>query len=147
MEQLDKSEVKQILNYISENFGIKNLKLDYLFFKNNKNKIFILTKDFNQLSEVRAAAKGLYFAKRETFGLRLSLEGAQIIGPLATKNIYELKNIEEYMSGKNLDINDELNKLVIIKHKDDFLGCCYYKNGKLTNYLPKERRLKLTSNI
>jgi NOL1/NOP2/fmu family ribosome biogenesis protein len=72
----------------------------------------------------------------------LSIEGSQIIGPKCNKNILELKDEQRelWVKGYDLDIDGDLG-FVIIKNKDDFLGCGKLRNNKLYNYVPKSRRL------
>jgi len=147
MELLSKANIKKILKELSNLYGIRNLKLNYLFFKNPQNKIYIINKDYNKLKDSKFNAIGLYFAKRELPGLRLSIEGSQIIGPLATKNIFEIKDLKDYMTSKNIPCDKKLKSFVIIKHKEDYLGSGLYKQEKILNYLPKERRLKFTLDI
>jgi NOL1/NOP2/fmu family ribosome biogenesis protein len=75
--------------------------------------------------------------------LRLSIEGSQIIGKVAKRNVLELDDdlAKKWMSGEDFEIKTELNGFVIIKNRVDFLGCGRVAKGKLFNYVPKERRV------
>jgi len=143
MRILNTREVKEIIEKLDEQFGF-NEKLDYAFLQNNKEKIFLMSKDLGNVdvSGLRIDSLGLYFAKLEKQGLRLSIEGSQIIGPKCNKNILELKDEQRelWVKGYDLDIDGDLG-FVIIKNKDDFLGCGKLRNNKLYNYVPKSRRL------
>ena len=46
------------------------------------------------------------------------------------------------MSGKDIPCEPQTGKLIIIKHKKDYLGSSIYKQNKLLNFIPKERRMK-----
>lgn len=141
---LSKKEGKKIIKQIQEILGIKNLKLDYLFFKNNDNKVYILSKEFSNLdsSKFRINNLGLYIIKIEPFGLRLSIEGSQLIGPKATKNILEINDPKEWMKGNDIFTDKKFKNCVLIKYKDNFLGSGFYSKGKIINFIPKSRRVR-----
>ncbi|MBI2499139.1 hypothetical protein HYV88_02760 [Candidatus Woesearchaeota archaeon] len=142
--QLSKKEVKKIINQIQETFGIKNLELDYLFFKNNDNKIFILSKEVSNLdpSKFKINNLGLYIIKIEPFGFRLSIEGSQLIGKKATKNILEINDPKEWMKGNDIITDKKFKGCVLIKYKDNFLGSGFYSKEKIINFIPKSRRVR-----
>ncbi len=90
--------------------------------------------------------QGIYFARVESDGIRLSIEGSFLVGPKATKNVVELDNerARRYLAGESVEIEDrELHGWVIVKWRSYFLGSAKAKEGKLINYVPGERRLKL----
>ena len=135
-------EKKQVVKLIKEQFGC-----DYDFeevFISSKNKLFITTKDIAKvnLDELRINNLGLYFGELYDC-LRLSMEGAQIIGRLAKKNVLELNdsNAARWLAGENIELNTEMHGYVIVKNKDDILGCGKVSKNKLYNYVPKERRV------
>jgi len=140
MKPINSKEIKEIHNKLEEQFGYKQ-KLDYLFYINKDNKLFLMTKDFQKLdlSKLRVNSFGLYFGELEKTGLRLSISGSQLIGKNADKNILEINKIEEWLNGQNLECNKELKGWFIVKYKEDFLGCGYCKNGVLMNFISKRR--------
>ena len=140
MKPINSKEIKEIHNKLEEQFGYKQ-KLDYLFYINKDNKIFLMTKDFQKLdlSKLRVNSFGLYFGELEKTGLRLSISGSQLIGKNADKNILEINKIEEWLNGQNLECNKELKGWFIVKYKEDFLGCGYCKNGVLMNFISKRK--------
>ena len=115
---------------------------DYLFFQ-KREKFYIISKKFKDLNieNLNLNSLGLYIAKKENTGIRLSIEGSQIIGPYCNKNILNLKNPNEWLQGKDITTNKKLKGFVIIKHKKDFLGSGYYKKNKILNFIPKSRRI------
>ena len=87
----------------------------------------------------------LYFGRIESDGIRLSIEGSFLVGPKATKNIIELddERARRYLAGESVEIDDkELHGWVIVKWRSYYLGSAKVKNGRLINYVPKERRLR-----
>ncbi|MFH1505412.1 MAG: hypothetical protein ABIE94_00270 [archaeon] len=143
LQILNTRDVKDIIKKLKEQFGYEE-KLDYVVLQNNKGKIYLISRDLVNIEtqNLRVDTLGLYFGKQEADGIRLSIEGSQIIGPKATKNIIELEDEDRdlWVKGYDMDMAGELG-FVIIKNKDDFLGCGKLKNNKLYNYVPKSRRL------
>ncbi|MCX6747325.1 MAG: hypothetical protein NTU63_04310, partial [Candidatus Pacearchaeota archaeon] len=60
------------------------------------------------------------------------------------KNIIELDDLqaEEWFKGHDLEIKEQNNGFKVLKYKDDFVGCGKLSNNRLTNFVPKERRIK-----
>lgn len=147
---LNSKEIKKILNLLKEQYGIKELKIDKAFLKSTKDKLYLVNKKISELEpkSLRINLLGLYFAKEEKNGIRLSIEGSQLIGPKATKNIadFDEEQTKRWMRGEDIDYNGDLEGFVLVKHKNDFYGTGNYKEGKILNYVPKDRRIKrLTS--
>jgi len=142
---LNKKQIKKILQLLNKQFGFKE-DLNYVFLQNKDGKIFIINKSIGNLdlNKLRINSIGLYFCKLEDDGLRMSIEGSQIIGNQAKKNLVELneKQIKEWIAGKDLERKGFLS-YVLIKHKKDFLGCGKAKENKILNFVPKTRRIKV----
>ena len=87
---------------------------------------------------------GLYFGKIEHNEIRLSIEGSQIVGEKATKNILEIskEDSREWLRGFDLETNENLSGFVIIKNNNDFYGTGKIKEGRILNFVPKGRKLK-----
>ena len=142
---LNNKETKEIYKLIEKQWGAK-MKLDYGFLKNNKDRIFVVSKDISKIdtSKLRLNSVGMYFCEYGRVGIRLSIEGSQIIGPKAAKNIVELDEEETRKWFKGEDLEKECRDcsgFVILKSKNDFLGTGKYKNGKVLNYVGKSRRV------
>jgi len=142
---LNSREIKEILKMIEEQWGAK-LKLDCGFLKNLKNRVFIIDKDISKIdtSKLRLNSAGMYFCELDSKGIRLSIEGSQIVGNAATKNIVELNSEEtlNWLKGEALQKEcSNCNGFVILKNKKDFLGSGKYANGKILNYVGKTRRV------
>ncbi|AFK22425.1 hypothetical protein [Pyrococcus sp. ST04] len=89
--------------------------------------------------------EGIYFGKIEADGIRLTIEGAFIVGPKATKNVVEVddERARRWMRGEDIEVNEEGNRWVIVKWRSFWLGGGKLINGVIKNYVPKERRLNV----
>lgn len=143
---LNTREAKQILRHLEDQWGFKE-KIEMTFLMNEKDKIFIISNDLKILQkpeELRIDSLGLYFGELNKGEIRLSIEGSQIVGPKAGKNIIEVSRPEmtEWFKGKDIEKNIEGEpRYVILKHDTDFIGTGRYKDGKILNFVPKARRL------
>ena len=141
---LNSKEIKDILKLIENQWNAK-LTLKYAFLKNNKNRIFIVNKDISKIdfSKLRFNSIGMYFCEINDQDIRLSIEGSQIIGPTATKNIVEIneEQTKQWIKGEDLEIEGNYDGFVIVKYNNDFLGSGKYKNGRVLNYVGKSRRI------
>jgi NOL1/NOP2/fmu family ribosome biogenesis protein len=147
---INSKELKIMLIRLSTQFGIKDTKpfTKLLFLKNHKKKIFLTNKTEKnfKLNLKRSEKAGIYFGTiNKDESIRLSLEGSQIIGKVATKNILQLEHAqaESWLKGYDFDIPQLEDGYYLLKYKEDFLGCGLIKENKLHNFLPKTRRLKV----
>lgn len=144
---LNSKEIKEIYGLIEKQWGVK-IKLDYGFLKNTKNRVFVVNKDISKIDtlKLRINSVGMYFCEMDDKGIRLSIEGSQMIGPKATKNIVELDDEETRRWFRGEDLEKECADcmgFVILKSKNDFLGTGKYANKKILNYVGKTRRVNL----
>lgn len=144
---LNKAEKKKIFEELRVRFCFDG-KLDYVFVELRK-KIKILSKDFKDidLQDLQIENLGLLFAERLEDGLKLSIEGSQLVGPYATTNILELdtEQLKQWMTGGVLRIkeNTKLEEgFVILRHCQDYVGCGKLSNGRLWSSIPLHRRTK-----
>lgn len=151
---LNQNEKKEIENKLKEQFGIKEIQ--GMLVKRGEERIFIYQGNFNEkeirkIEDIRIPIErlGIYFAKIINNELRLSIEGVHILKDQITKNIFELneQQAEEWMMGQDLEIKTGKKGFLIIKYKEDFLGCGKASELKIGNFVPKSRRLKSKSII
>ncbi|MBT3814923.1 hypothetical protein HOE37_00400 [Candidatus Woesearchaeota archaeon] len=147
---LNTRKVKKIKEILIKQFGFFP-KHDYAFLQNEKNRIFMVNKDFGRidLDKLRIDRFGLYFAEHKDNHVRLSKEGAQFLARMAKEEKKELENVFEldepemrtYFKGQDLikDLGSEA-RLILLKYKKDIFGCAKYKEGKILNFLPKIHR-------
>jgi NOL1/NOP2/fmu family ribosome biogenesis protein len=152
---LNSKETKHILEKINNQYGynIDKHDLDYAFLMNKDERIYIVSKDLGNIpyDDMKIDGVGIYFGEVYKDKLRLSIEGAQIIGPHATKNIYDLNydQMISWIKGNEIEFEDVGEELVIVRYlepktqKYDILGCGKYnrQTGKLLNYVSKSRKL------
>ena len=147
MKPLSSSQKKKILEQLEDQFGINSLP--YLFLQFGKDKIRIysgnLSKDnLNSLDKnTRIENMGLYFARIQPDGIRLTIDGIQLVKDQITKNIMEINDnqAEDWFKGNDLDIKAE-SAFKILKNNDEFIGCGKSTGDRITNFVPKERRIR-----
>ena len=146
---LNTNEKKEIENKLKNQFGIKKIK--GLLLKRGQERIFLyqgnLTKkEITKLESAKINIEriGVYFCKFQNHEIRLSIEGTQILKDQITKNIFELnkEQMKTWMKGSELNIKSNLKGIIVMKYKEDFLGCGKASTEKITNFIPKNRRLK-----
>jgi len=142
---LNGKEIREILGMVEEQWSAK-ISLDCGLLKNNKNRIFIVSKDISRIdtSKLRINSVGMYFCEIDRQGIRLSIEGAQIVGPSASKNVVEIDEEEAKKWFKGEDLEKECagcSGFVILKNKNDYFGNGKYSNSRILNYVGKNRRI------
>lgn len=145
---LEGNERKKIIDKLNEQFGIGEINGTLL--QRGKERIFFFTGSYTkeQIRNLSISAfierVGLYFAKIEENGIRLSIEGSQILKDKIKKNIIELneKEILTWMMGHEIERENKETGFMIIKYKNEMLGTGKASDKKITNFIPKSRRLK-----
>lgn len=144
---LSSSEKKEIIRRLNESFGIK--ELPYLLIQTGKEKIRAYSGNFSKDELIKLSIMvnveliGLYLLKLEKSGIRLSHDAVSLLKDKIIKNIIEIdeKQAEQWVSGKDLEIKAE-KKFVILKYKEDLIGCGKSTGERIINLVPKERRVK-----
>lgn len=145
---LNNHEKKEIVSKLNQQFGVKELKGNLI--KIGAERLFIFQGSLNE-RELKRLEKivpieriGVYFGKIQNDMIRLSIEGVHILANQINKNIFEIDEtqIEQWMMGQDLQIETGVKDFLIIRHKEDFVGCGKASEGKIGNYIPKARRLK-----
>jgi NOL1/NOP2/fmu family ribosome biogenesis protein len=147
---LNKKEKQEIENKLNKQFGIKEISEKIIM--KGKEKLFLFSGSFTneeikKLEELVIIEKvGVYFAKidERTKDIRLSIEGSQILKKQIKKNVFEISEelVEQWMKGRELNIKTGKKGFVVIKYKNDFLGTGKASEEKISNFIPKIRRLK-----
>lgn len=143
---------KIILEKLKNQFNVDDIQ--GIFLKKGADRIFLYQGELNkkQISKLEnnfpIERIGIYFGKfvNTTKGeeLRLSIDCSQLISKQATKNIFELSKtqLEDWLQGKELNIESGLNGFILLKYQEDFVGCGKASKEKITNFIPKSRRIK-----
>jgi len=148
MKPLTSTDKKKIIEKLNNQFGITELPYLLIQFGQEKLRAYsgILSKEelYYLDREIRIENIGLYFAKYENNNeIRLTLDGVQLLKNQITKNIIELNDNQanEWFKGLDLDIKTEYG-WKILKHNSELIGCGKSTGEKITNFMPKERRIK-----
>ena len=149
---LSKKEKEELATQLEKQFGIKNA--EGIFLMRGQERIFLFQGSLTekQIKELETAVPvervGVYFGKNINGQIRLSIEGTQMLKNQITKNIFELddKQIELWMKGQEVLIETGKNDFLVMKYKDNFLGCGKASEKKITNFIPKNRRLREKNN-
>jgi NOL1/NOP2/fmu family ribosome biogenesis protein len=160
MKPLTSTDKKKIIEQLNSQFGITELPYLLIQFGQEKIRAYsgILSKEelYHLNNELRIENIGLYFAKFERDEIRLTLDGVQLLKDQITKNILELddKQANEWLKGNDLPISRENTSQKplgvgdtdygwkILKHNNELLGCGKSTGERITNFMPKERRIK-----
>jgi len=144
------SEKRELEKRLEEQFGIK--KISGTIIKSGKDRLFLFEGNLNE-KQIRNLEQtlpieriGVYFAT-EVEGenkIRLSIEGTHIFKEQITKNIFELtkEQLNDWMLGRELNLQTGKRDFLIMKYKDDFFGTGKASELKISNFIPKSRRLK-----
>ncbi|HLD38672.1 MAG TPA: hypothetical protein VJA20_04490 [Candidatus Nanoarchaeia archaeon] len=147
---LSNQETKEILSKLNEQFGIQ--KILGRLIKIGKERIFLFNGDFSD-EQIKNLEKIVFIEKigiyvgaifLPTDEIRLSIEGTQIFKDQITKNLFEIneEKFGNWMQGEELNIQTGLKGIIVIKYRNNFLGCGKASENKIGNFIPKSRRLR-----
>jgi len=148
LEIIEEKEEKRIIQILKKQFGIE--KIPGTLIKRGKERIFLFQGNFGK-NEIRNLEKisfiervGVYMGKEELGGIRLSIEGSQILRKQIKKNIVNLtkSEMETWMMGHEVLKKSGLKGFVIMRYLGDMLGTGKASEEKITNFIPKSRRLR-----
>lgn len=141
---LNTKEKRSILSIIERQWGCR-WETDLVFLKSRKNKIYLVTRDVERVLDhgLRIDSMGLYLGEVKGDEMRLSIEGSQLLGPQATRNVLQLtdEDFGRWMLGEDLMREHDERAFVLLSHNDDFCGCGRHKDGVIKNFVPKTRRV------
>ena len=148
-EILNKKEKEKILEPLQERFGIE--KLPYLLLKTGREKIrgfsgHLSREELKHLMDaVVVEIIGIYLLKEDKHeAFRLSLDGVHLLSSSLKKNILDISDEQaaHWLKGEDIEVDKELFGFYVIKNNSDFLGCGKASQGRLVNFIPKERRIR-----
>ena len=139
---MNSREAKRLRQMIEAQWG-EGTSPHGVFLQNNSGKVYLASSDLSRLDleKLRIESVGAYIAEVGE-DIRLSIEGSQLIGPSATRNVAEVseEDAKSWLKGQDLAINLQASGFVIIKQGKDFFGSGRYSRGRITNFVPKSRR-------
>jgi len=141
---LNSREARKIAKKINEQWDA-DFKFEDFVIKSIKDKIYVVSRDLEMIDfkKYNIENYGMYFGhiNPKNGEIRLSVEGAEVIGPLAKKNVIEIDQglMKLWMAGQDIPHKGEVS-MVIIKFGNDYLGSGKLKEGQILNFVPKTRR-------
>jgi NOL1/NOP2/fmu family ribosome biogenesis protein len=149
MRILKSAGKKRIIAKLSEQFGITTLPYLLVAFGKEKLRAYSggLSREELQLLDktLRIEGIGLYFTNSNDRNddLRLTLDGCQLLKNQITKNTLELKDdqAKDWLKGFELGISSDRSFKVLLHNKEP-IGCGKSTGEKITNFVPKERRIR-----
>ncbi len=155
LRTLNSRERKRLLARLERQYGVPAAALDgyALLHQEAKGRYHIAEPAAANLplAELRVESVGFYLCAELGNGeLRLSIEGSQLLGPHATRNVLALTDEEfhEWIRGRDVERETPLEGFLILRHGEDFCGAGKpvrdQKSGRLSihNYLPKTRYVR-----
>lgn len=142
-------EKQELVEKLNKQFGIQ--KIQGLVTMFGAERMFLFQGDINakEIKELQnliyMERVGIYFAKEQAGEIRLTIDGVHLFQDQITKNILEINEnqLQEWLHGNELNIDTKIRGFVVIKCKNDFVGTGKASENKITNFIPKNRRLKL----
>lgn len=146
-EIISRKEKEKIVEQLNKQFGIT--QLPFLLIRQGREKIRAYTGSLSreELSilgqNVNIETVGIYLCKEEN-GIRLGHDALSLLQNQITKNIIQLddKQASEWLKGNNIETDKGLQGIFVLKHKNYLIGCGKAGNGRIANFVPKERRIK-----
>ena len=150
LEIQKREQLTEIESILVKNYGVRLSLRDFLVLKSEREeKIWLASKDIDKLDlrNLPVNSVGMNFGKlKRNDKINLTIEGAQLIGKSATKNVATIDNAEKFLSGSDVEpsklINCDLNNFVIVKSSGEVLGCGILRENTIENLLPISRRIQ-----
>jgi NOL1/NOP2/fmu family ribosome biogenesis protein len=145
---LNSKDKKLIRKQLEKQFGIKEFPDKIYFCVSQRDNVYIANKELFDIDRfvLRTSSFGLLFGTYTEEGFQLSIEGSQLLGLQANKNVLEVsqEQKETWLKGEDLEIetNSFENQQILLKQKNDFFGVGRARKGKIKNSLTKSRTLK-----
>lgn len=142
---MDENFEDHIWCQLQAQFGIQKINGVRLLLSGKRRIRAVSEELLEKINNQNVLSVGVYFATLMPDGIRLSVEGSQMVGESARKNVVEIDSTlaERWIKGENIPIPPDFEGYVIVKDKsrNDFLGCGLAKKGTLINFFPKARRI------
>jgi NOL1/NOP2/fmu family ribosome biogenesis protein len=148
--QVKKIKPAEIERLLEKNYGSACNLRRFDVYMNKEGKLFLAYKGLPK-HMVQESMYCLHFGTIKRNGkVHLTIEGSQMVGPTATKNlvVVDEENAYRFMEGLPTKpvqaVGCEAGNFVIVKFGTYFLGSGVMRQEFLEGYVPKERRLQKT---
>ena len=123
--ELRKREVDTIKDLLLENYGFVMPKSWMLYYL-GKEKVWVLKEEFFNLplEKFNVETMGFYLCHFEHDIFRLSIQGAQIVGETATKNILDISLKDAWELLRGFDIDKETH--IVVDNFEELMGVCNF---------------------
>jgi len=147
-----RKEKNRIEKIIEKNYCAKLDLSNVILAKTSNEKVWVLSKEVGKLdiSKLKVINVGLYLGRlKANEKILLSIEGCQLVGRQARRNIAILNETEaeKFIQGQDVEVEKSVDckerNFVLVKYKEDFLGAGKFVNNKVENLVSKSRRLLL----
>ncbi len=136
--------ISDFLEWLRGRFAIPTERIPFRLIPSGKKRIRIFSGDEGLAKS--SVVVGVYVAKRTPFGYVLSVEGAQLLGPLARKNVLTLNQelLYKWMLGEDIEPPRAYLEegVILLRHDRLFPGCGYFDGKIVRNFLPLDRRIE-----
>jgi len=143
---LNSKEQKPLVKFLESHFGYTG-DWNFVVYTNAQGRIYVARHSIGDapLEKLNIKVAGIYLGEWRNDELRLTIEGSQLLGPQCTKQILELTTPEvaQWMRGEDIPYSGSEQGFVLVRHGADFLGTARASKGKLWNFIPKGRRVKI----
>ena len=141
---LNTKEKKTFLEKVRGQWG-STFDASLVFMKSERGKYYLMHPDVSSVSLecLRINNMGVYVAEERNGFFRLSIEGSQLIGSSSTQNVIDISSEEagRWLMGEDLEKESDAKGFVLIRCGKDFYGCGKPSQGKILNYVGKNRRV------
>jgi NOL1/NOP2/fmu family ribosome biogenesis protein len=152
-------ERDKLISLMSQQFGITHIDGTLLTLGHDKVRLFtgnITPEDLENLgSTVHIEISGFYLFSIEKDGIRLSHDATGILRSQITKSIIDIDSKQEleWLRGHDVLLTKDQEKIYsgmkgffVVRSGQEFIGCGKLGlDGRIRNFVPKERRLKVNS--
>jgi NOL1/NOP2/fmu family ribosome biogenesis protein len=146
LDFLNSHELREIDAYLEKQWGV-TLPREYAFIMRKNGDVFMVNRDVDNidLSKLIINSLGLYIGEYRAGEFRPGIEGSQFFGPMAKKNVINIgkEQMRKWFAGEEIESSEAASGYVILKSGNDFVGCGRMIEGKISNFVPKTRRVKI----
>ncbi len=146
MKRIKSSLLKRLRTTIKDIYGF-DLPKDWVFYTRNNKKIWLTNQDVDNLEKknLNIETIGIYFCYIDENTLRLSPEGAQLVGEKATKNVLDisLEDANKIIRGFDIEVKNNLDATyVILRSPLGIIGVGKNHKTKILCQIRKNRRIR-----